>query len=173
MERALSGGQSYQSDIATKIICMKIGGETYGVEIDWVEELIRITDENLSLSSSTPHVRGVMSLRGEVIPLLDLSVMFGLARPDKEDTLVGKKGVVVRTEGEKNLFCIIADDVFILTDVSRIAISSSPRVGIKYVDMIKGIVRNEKTEESLIIVLDPVKILREHRELSGIKTKEE
>ncbi|MCS7214092.1 MAG: chemotaxis protein CheW [Candidatus Calescibacterium sp.] len=173
MERALGSGTDYSGDISTKIICMKIVGETYGVEIDYVEELIRITDENISFSSSIPHVRGVISLRGEVVPLLDLSVMFGLKKKDIDNEVVGKKGVVVRVGEGKGLFCIIADDIFILTDVSKIAISDSPKVGIKYVEMIKGIVRDEKTQENMIIVLDPMKILRKHRELSGIKTREE
>lgn len=172
MENKALGGM-YTEDISTKIICMKIFGETYGVEIDYVEELIRITDENISFSSSIPHVRGVISLRGEVVPLLDLSVMFSLAPEGTKGEVIGKKGVVLRVGEGEGLFCIIADDVFILTDVSKIAISGSPKVGIKYVDMIKGIVRDEKVEGNLVVVLDPTKILRRHRELSGIETREE
>ncbi len=163
-------GGTYVEDISTKIICMKISGETYGVDINYVEELIRITDENISFSSSIPHVKGVISLRGEVVPLLDLSIMFSLA-PGKSE-VIGKKGVVLRVEEGKGLFCIIADDVFILTDISKKAISESPKVGIKYADMISGIVRDENMGGSLVIVLDPIKILRRHRELSGIGREE-
>lgn len=163
-------GGVYGEDISTKIICMKIAGETYGVDINYVEELIRITDENISFSSSIPHVKGVISLRGEVVPLLDLSVMFSLATSKSE--VIGKKGVVLRVEESKGLFCIIADDVSILTDISKMAISESPKVGIKYADMISGIVRGENIEGNLVVVLDPIKILRKHRELSGIGKEE-
>ncbi len=157
----------------TKIICMRIAGETYGIEIDYVDGVIRMGQERAILPSALPHLKGIMSLRGEVIPILDLSRMFGIGEISSD--ISEKRGVLIKVGRDKNPFCIIADEVFISGDFSYEAISRSfaPEVGVKYKEVIKGVVKDERRGEELIIVLDPIKILEKHQELSGIKEEVE
>jgi purine-binding chemotaxis protein CheW len=60
-----------------------LGGETFGVEVVKVQEIIQMTEIS-SVPNTPDYVRGVLNLRGRVIPVIDLRRRFGME--DKEDT---------------------------------------------------------------------------------------
>ncbi len=154
--------------VPNDFICIRVGGETYAVEIESVEGVIRLKEEKSILPSSSPHVKGIISLRGEVIPLIDLGLMF--SQKDSGD-IIGKKGVLVKVYQDKPPICILGDDAFIISGVSKQAESQPPKVGVKFRQVIKGIIRDEKSGENLIMILNPIKVFEIHQELSGIRSK--
>lgn len=70
-----------QSSANTEIIAFEIDGETYGVEITDVRE-IRAWSGATPLPHTAHFVRGVMNLRGAVVPIIDLRARFGRERTD-------------------------------------------------------------------------------------------
>jgi purine-binding chemotaxis protein CheW len=70
-----------QSDVARtdgskQFLCLAIGNETYAVGIDTVREILEV-GRMTPLPLTPPFVRGVMNLRGSVVPVIDMKARFG------------------------------------------------------------------------------------------------
>lgn len=66
-----------------QLVVFELAGETYGVDIAWVHEIIRM--QAITKLPRTPHfIEGVINLRGRIIPVIDLRKRFGL--PAGEET---------------------------------------------------------------------------------------
>lgn len=64
--------------MAGKYLVVLLAGEAYGIAVLNVREIIRL-QKVTPIPQLPPHVRGVINLRGRVIPVLDLRLAFGLA----------------------------------------------------------------------------------------------
>jgi purine-binding chemotaxis protein CheW len=63
-----------------KYLTFVLGGESYGIDILQVREIIRPTAIT-PVPRMPPHIQGVINLRGKIIPVLDLRAKFGLVPP--------------------------------------------------------------------------------------------
>jgi purine-binding chemotaxis protein CheW len=87
---------------ASQVVVFGLGEERYATDVTRVQEIIRWTEPR-SVSSSLPAVRGVINLRGKIIPVCDLQTCLGAAAsaPDEEskivvvETAVGVCGLIV------------------------------------------------------------------------------
>jgi purine-binding chemotaxis protein CheW len=92
---------------AQQLVVFTLAGEQYALPIGSVVEIIRYTRPR-SISTTDPLVRGVIGLRGKIIPIFDLAARVGLpASPDAEtdkivivDTAGGPIGVTVEEVDE-------------------------------------------------------------------------
>lgn len=67
-----------------KFLTFQLGNEEYGLELLRVREIIALMD--ITAVPLTPaYVRGVMNLRGKVIPVVDLRCKFGMERTEDHD----------------------------------------------------------------------------------------
>jgi purine-binding chemotaxis protein CheW len=64
------------ADHAGKYLTFALAEEEYGVPVLKVREIVRMMDIT-TVPHMPPHVRGVINLRGKVIPVIDLRVKFG------------------------------------------------------------------------------------------------
>ncbi len=80
-EAGRAGGQPAP---AGKYLTFVVGDEEYGVPVLKAREIIKMMD--VTPVPQTPrHVRGVINLRGKVIPVVDLRLKFGLPAPEASD----------------------------------------------------------------------------------------
>ena len=73
-----------------EFLTFRLGGETYGIDILQVQE-IREIDRVTRVPHVAPYVRGVINLRGAIVPIVDLALLFGFAEPlpvDKASAIV-------------------------------------------------------------------------------------
>lgn len=70
-----------------QILTFILDGEEYGIPILQVQE-IRGQTEITPIPNTPPHVRGVMNLRGEVVPVLDLRARLGIPPVDATDVSI-------------------------------------------------------------------------------------
>src|SRR4051812_14107480 len=84
-----------------QLIVFSIGTEEYALPIGSVHEIIRFTEPR-SVASEVPWIRGVIGLRGKIIPIYDLAARIGIDATDAEfgkivivETGTGQAGVVV------------------------------------------------------------------------------
>lgn len=112
---------------AGKYLTYKIATEEYGVEILKVQEIIGMM--GVTRVPKTPvFVRGVINLRGKVIPVIDLRSKFGLKTlDDTEKTCI----IVVQISNhEQNITTgIIVDEVYEVLEIKEDLIEDAPSFG--------------------------------------------
>jgi len=112
---------------AGKYLTFRLAQEEYGLEILKVREIIGLMD--ITKVPKTPHdIRGVINLRGKVIPVLDLRLKFGMeAKQDTEETCI----IVVDIAGEDGsiLMGILVDAVSEVLDIQSSEIEDAPTFG--------------------------------------------
>ena len=99
----------------------RLGGETFGLDIAVVQEICSLPPVT-RIPGTSAHVRGVVNLRGRVVPVVDLRVLFGMESvPDTSRTCL----VVCRIEGraEAAVAAAVVDEV---SDVMKIGDTMSP-----------------------------------------------
>ena len=138
-----------------KYLSFVLGGEEYGVEILKVQEINGLT-ETTRVPRTPDIVRGVINLRGKVIPVIDLRAKFRMeAVPDTEKTC----NIVVQLErdGELVTMGVIVDDVSEVLNITEDQIAPPPSFG-RGVDT-DFIIGMGKFEKSVVILLDIEKVL--------------
>lgn len=85
---ALSEVQAEPSDsIETMYLTFPVGSELYGVSIGVVTEIVGL--QRIMSVPDVPHyIKGVINLRGKVIPLMDVRLRFGMAEKEYDDRTV-------------------------------------------------------------------------------------
>jgi len=110
-----------------KYLTFALGSEEYGLEILKVREIIGYMD--ITAVPQTPHhVKGVINLRGQVIPVIDLRAKFGMESADvTEETCII---VVEISQGDSNFSTgIVVDRVQEVLDIAGENIEEAPRFG--------------------------------------------
>lgn len=110
-----------------KYLTFALGDEEYGLPVLKVREIIKMMDVT-SVPQMPAHVRGVINLRGKVIPVIDLRLKFGLDGLDATDhTCI----IVVQVElnGRRVMLGIIVDRVSEVLNVSTEEIEAPPDFG--------------------------------------------
>ena len=140
---------------AGKYLTFKLVDEEYGLEILKVQEIIGMM--NVTRVPKMPnYIRGVINLRGKVIPVADLRLKFGLDHTeDTERTCI----IVVQvSHGEQEVTTgIIVDEVSEVLDVAEEQIEESPSFG-GAVDT-EFILAMGKIGDQVIMFLDIDKVL--------------
>src|SRR6266702_5339588 len=133
-------------EIIHHLVTFNLGKEEYGVEIGCVQEIIRAT--NITPVPGAPgHVKGVINLRGKIIPVVDLRKRFVLPETEAGDA----QRIVVVELGEKRLG-ILVDSVSQVIKVPSAIVEDIPEEATTLADnFINGI---GKLENRLIIILD-------------------
>jgi len=120
-------GQRGLASLAGKYLTFKLDAEEFGLEILKVQEIIKMMD--ITRVPRTPaFVRGVINLRGKVIPVVDLRLKFEMERrenTDKTCIIV----ITVRRGSGSVVMGIIVDEVSEVLDVAGEKIEPPPEFG--------------------------------------------
>jgi purine-binding chemotaxis protein CheW len=73
----VTGERVNAAELGGKYLTFALDREEYGLEVLRVREIIRVLDIT-RVPHTADHLRGVINLRGKVIPVVDLRVRFGL-----------------------------------------------------------------------------------------------
>ena len=132
-----------------------IAGEEYAVNILKVKEITEY-DTVTTVPNTAPWIRGVTNLRGNVIPVIDLAVKFGLSASQ-----ASKFSCIVITEvsydGEKLTMGVMADSVSQVVDFLENEIETPPPFGTRLrIEFLLGMGRMGK---KFCLILDIDKVL--------------
>lgn len=112
---------------AGKYLTFRLSAEEFGVEIVKVQEIVGVI--NVTRVPQTPaYVRGVINLRGRVIPVVDLRVKFGMERIDDTDRTCIVVVQITRDFHEVTM-AVIVDEVSEVLDVKEDEIDAPPEFG--------------------------------------------
>ncbi len=151
------------TQLAGKYLTFSLAGETYGLEILKVQEIIRMM-EVTRVPRTPDFVRGVINLRGKVLPVIDLNQKFGLGLTAQADRTCIVVVQIVRHESMV-IMGLIVDAVseeqarasLGFLDIPASAIEPTPELGATIdADFILGM---GKMENKVIMLLDAEKVL--------------
>ncbi len=138
-----------------KYLTFSLGAEEYGLEILKVREIIGYI-EVTAVPQTPHHVKGVINLRGQVIPVIDLRAKFGMetAEVTEQSCIIV---VEIAQEGRKCSMGIVVDRVQEVLDIAGGSIEDAPRFGASVnTDFILGM---GKVGDAVKILLDIDKVL--------------
>jgi purine-binding chemotaxis protein CheW len=138
-----------------KYLTFVLGKEEYGLEILKVREVIAYTD--ITLIPKTPsYIKGVVNLRGQVIPVVELRVRFGMEPTEVNDQTAI---LIVKTtqKGRETDIGLIVDRMEKVLEIGYADIEDVPPFGVGVdVTYVLGL---GKVNESVMMLLDIDKIL--------------
>lgn len=128
-----------------------IGAEEYGVDIMMIREVKGWT-ETTRLPNSPEYVRGVLNLRGVIIPIFDLR-----GRLTGEITPASEKHVVVILAIEERIIGILVDTVSDILTISSHEIKAPPEHDSSHIDKaVSGLIAMDKR---MVVLLDMANLL--------------
>jgi purine-binding chemotaxis protein CheW len=151
-----AGAESLQAALAGKYMTFQLAAEVYGLRILQVREIIGLME--ITRVPRTPDfLRGVINLRGRVIPVVDLRLKFGMpGAAATEQTVIIV--VQVAVEGRPLTMGVLVDLVLEVLDVKPGAIEPSPDLGAAAIDgdFILGV---GKAGKHVVFLLDIARVL--------------
>ena len=131
-------------------LTFEIAGDEYALGILGVKEIIEY-DTVTKVPMTPPWIRGVINLRGSVVPVIDLAVKFGFSdrRVTKRTCIVI---VEVNLEGSQTVMGLIVDGVSQVIDLQRQDIEPAPAFGTRVrVDFLQGL---GKVGKKFVLILN-------------------
>jgi len=138
----------------TQYLTFKLADEVFALDITKVREVLDYT--TITKVPRTPEfMRGVINLRGSVVPVVDLRLKFGMTETEKTvNTCIIITEVSV--DGEPTILGALADSVQEVVDLGPDQIEPAPKIGVKLkTEFITGM---GKQHDKFIIILDIDKV---------------
>ncbi|MFQ3574140.1 MAG: chemotaxis protein CheW [Thermodesulfovibrionales bacterium] len=142
----------------TQYLTFKLEDEIFAVDINKIREVLDYT--NITKVPKTPDfMRGVINLRGSVVPVVDIKLKFGMSKTERTlNTCIII--VEVQFEGETTVLGALADSVQEVLDIEPDHLEPAPRIGTRIkTDFIKAM--GKKNDNQFIIILDIDKVFAE------------
>lgn len=144
-------------------LTFQLGSEVFGIDVSNVREILEFNSAT-RVPKTPDFMRGVINLRGSVVPVLDMRLKFGLTETEKT---VNTCVVVVEVsfDGENIVIGALVDSVQEVFEMDSSLIEPAPRIGTQLkTEFIKGM---GKKDDSFIIILDIGKVFS-LEELAGV-----
>lgn len=110
-------------DDEEQVVVFRLGKEEFGVPIDSVQEIVRVSENLTHVPKAPASVEGVINLRGAVLPVIDLRRRLGLAQIERSDR---QRIMVFLIDGARTGF--IVDSVAEVLKVHKSAIEAAPQL---------------------------------------------
>ena len=137
-----------------QLVTFQLGNEFYGIDIQYVKEIHGV-EAIRTMPNTPPYIEGILNLRREVIPIINLHKRFGImtAKLSEEERLLS--GFIILKIGDV-LAGIIIDKVHRVIQYSKQDVQPPPQIisGITK-EYIRGVVHEE---QNYLILLDIINL---------------
>jgi purine-binding chemotaxis protein CheW len=130
------------AETTRQLVVFSLGEEEYALPITRVQEIIRY-HEPRAVASEASWIRGVISLRGKIIPVCDLAARLGF------DNELGEATKIVIVETATGPAGVVVDDVDEVLTVEGAQLDDVPVAGADFIEAIA------KIDDRLVILLNP------------------
>jgi purine-binding chemotaxis protein CheW len=155
-ERKAVQAREEQAEVRSRqYLTFVVGGEVFAIAIASIKEIIEYRNPT-DVPMMPAFMRGVINLRGHVVPVIDLAVRFGRDRGE-----VSKRTCIVilevAFEGQQQEISVVVDSVSAVVDIADADIEPPPQFGAMLrADFISGMGR---IGEKFVIILDVDQVL--------------
>jgi len=153
-------GERTAEQAKREFLTFRLGDETYGIDILQVQEI-----REIELVTRIPHVarfvRGVINLRGAIVPVVDLGLMFGFPQP-----LALEKASAIVLNTDRRLVGLVVSSVSDVIGLADDQILPPPELGARSLGAaLKGIgTPGEGAESASVLLLDVEHVMQRVRE---------
>jgi len=157
MDYTLRENEIMEDSERKQVVVFLLADEEYAVDITQSKQIIKVS--KITPVPNTPeYVRGVINLRGQIVPVVDLRKRFNI-------TGAVEKERIITIEYEDILIGLLVDDIkeVLWYDIEK-ELESAPEIdsAVKQ-DFIKGVIKKGKR---LIVLIDLEKLLFDNRQVS-------
>jgi purine-binding chemotaxis protein CheW len=155
--------QPAQTDVRTgKYLIFQLAQEEFGIRVLKVREIMGL-QEITAVPQTPAHIKGVINLRGKVVPVVDLRLKFGLAAAESQRTCI----IVTQLQSESGVILIgvVVDGVSEVLNLTGAEIEDTPDFGEELAG--RYLLGMAKVKGKVKILLDLDKVLSAP-ELSGL-----
>ena len=145
-------GKAVPETQASEFLTFRLGAESYGIEILKVQE-IRGYETPTSIANAPAFIKGVINLRGVIVPILDLRIKFQMAEANYDAFTVA---IILNLAGR--VVGVVVDAVSDVLTLSGDAIRATPEFASATFDT-KYITGLGTVDEQMIILLDIEKLM--------------
>ncbi|MBR1391976.1 MAG: chemotaxis protein CheW [Lachnospiraceae bacterium] len=92
--------------VAKQYIVVEIGNEQYGIDIGYVDNIVRM-QEITRVPKSQIYFKGIINLRGEIVPIMSIRTRMGL----EDDVFTNSTRIIILKLEQQGKFGIIVDEV--------------------------------------------------------------
>lgn len=154
-----------EGGVGRQYLVFTLNGESFAIDILQIREIIEF-GELTSVPMTPPTVRGVINLRGAVVPVIDLSARFG-----RGSACAGRRSCIViaevETEAGRQTLGVMVDGVSEVLEIPAADVEPAPAFGARIrTDFIAGMAR---VEGRFVILLEVGRVLCVH-ELAELGT---
>lgn len=134
-----------------KFLTFFLGEEEYAIEILKVQEIIGLMTIT-PVPKMPPYIRGVLNLRGKIVPVMNLRTRFGLKEIEDTD-----ETCIIVIQNKEYLMGVLVDNVSEVVDIESAEIEEVPSVGVaEQSEYLAGI---GKVNDSVKMILEVQKVL--------------
>jgi len=137
-----------EENVTTQYIVIKIGEEQYGINISFIDNIVRMQHVT-RVPKVAPYLKGVINLRGIIVPVMSLRLKMGLA----EDEITKATRIIILKLESAGTIGIIVDEVkeVITLDNTQVEKVSSNDTSTDHVNFVQNV---GKYGNDLISILD-------------------
>ena len=163
-EVSVQGGAMGQTE--GKFLTFWTAEQLFAISIDNVEQIVGL-QEITQVPDSPAYARGIINLRGNIIPVIDMRL-----RLNKDEGAYTDRTCIIITKVYGDLFSFIVDGVDEVTDIPADRISQPPQMGAEsaneYIGGVARLPAGEGKDDKIVLLLDITKILPE-QEFAALK----
>jgi len=151
MQATLEKGSPRSSDAALEFLAFTLGSEEYGVDIQKVQEL-RGYDSVTRMANALEFIKGVVNLRGIIVPIIDMRIKLNLGTPTYDQFTV-----VIIFNVRQRVMGMVVDSVSDVITLSADQIKPAPQMGSAIdIDYLIGL---GTVEQRMLILVDIDKLM--------------
>ncbi|GAA0551259.1 chemotaxis protein CheW [Paractinoplanes ferrugineus] len=128
-------------------VVFRLDDEEYAVDVDAVQEIIRVPEALIRVPRSFEFVEGLVNLRGTVLPVVDLRTRLGLARCDRDER---QRIVVLIIGGVRTGF--VVDSVAEVARVGRQVLEPAPELSAEQARVVSRVANLPEQKRMLLLV---------------------
>ncbi len=155
---------SFTKNDSIQLVTFRLGSENYAIPVSDVKEIIRPI-KTFPVPGMADPVVGVINLRGEIIPVLQVHSVLGVE--EEPDSGKSRKKRVIILDSSEGRFGFSVDEVKDVLHVESKDMRKSPEVSSDHSmeDSVLGIVQSAS---GMLICIDPEKILRQSLDIKEL-----
>ena len=154
MEEVKAISNNDNSSEAVQYIVVRIGNEQYGIDIQYIDNIVR-NQKITRVPKAQPYFKGVINLRGEIIPVMSIRLRLGL----EDDEFTDKTRIIIIKIDSSTIGVVVdqAKEVVTLVqdNIEKVTRTASDDAFSNYISGIG------KSNDELISLLDIVSLVEE------------